>query len=103
MLVRLGYAYVSGHTLAAIAARQRDLVTIRQLRGMGLASGTIYGWVTGGALRRVHRGVYTVSPAPLTEEAAELAVVLACGPGSGLSRLTAAARYAVSRFPAPLI
>ena len=91
------------HTPAAVAATQRNLVTIRQLRGMGLASGTIYGRVAGGAMRRVHRGVYTVSPAPLTEEAEELAVVLACGPGEAVRRLTAANRYGVSRFPTPLI
>jgi hypothetical protein len=90
-------------TPAAIAAGQRNLVTIRQLRGIGLASGTIYGRVADRKMRRVHRGVYTLSPAPLTEEAEELAVVLACGPGSAVRRLTAARRYGVSRFPAPLI
>jgi hypothetical protein len=103
MSVRLGSAELSGDTPAAIAARQRNLVTIWQLRALGLASGTIYGRVASAALRRVHRGVYTVSPAPLSAEAEELAVVLACGPGSGVNRLTAAKRYGVSRFPAPLI
>ena len=83
------------------SGEQRNLVTIWQLRALGLASGTIYGRVASAALRRVHRGVYTVSPAPLSAEAEELAVVLACGPG--VNRLTAAKRYGVSRFPAPLI
>ena len=74
---------LSGFTPAAIAARQRNLVTIWQLRGMGLASGTIYGRVAAGAMRRVHRGVYTFSPAPLTEEAESSRASGRVGPDRG--------------------
>jgi hypothetical protein len=100
---RSGQPGVSGHTPGAIAGRQRDLITIEQLRAVGLPRATIYDQVARGVMRRVHRGVYTTSHAPLNAEAEEFAVVLACGPGSGVTRLTAAKRYGVSRFPAPLI
>ena len=48
-------------------------------------------------------GVYSLGRAPLSPEAEQLAAVLACGPGSALSRLSAAQLYGCSRFPAPLI
>ena len=68
-----------------------------------MPSGTIYDRVARGVLRRVHRGVYTVSHAPLSTEAKALAAVLACGEGAALRRLSAAKLYGFSRFPAPLI
>ena len=54
-------------------------------------------------LHRRHRGVYSLGGAPLSPEAAALAAVLACGPGSALCRLSLAKLLGISRFPAPLI
>lgn len=103
MSAQSGQTGVSGHTPAALAARQRDLVTIEQLRATGLPRATIYDRVARGVLRRVHRGVYTTSHAPLSPEAKALAAVPACGEGAALRRLSAARLYGCSRFPAPLI
>ena len=103
MSAQSGQTGVSGHTPAALAARQRDLVTIEQLRATGLPRATIYDRVARGVLRRVHRGVYTTSHAPLSPEAKALAAVLACGEGAALRRLSAARLYGCLRFPVPLI
>ena len=90
---------------SAIAARQRDLVTHRRsCSRSGLTRQAIYDAASHGAsLHRRHRGVYSLGGAPLSPEAAALAAVLACGPGSALRRLSAAQHYGCSRFPAPLI
>jgi len=51
----------------------------------------------------VHRGVYSVSHAPLSERAGWQAAVLACGDGSGLGYLSAASLREVSRFRPPRV
>jgi hypothetical protein len=100
----LNSSQVSRHTPGAIAARQHDLVTVWQLRAAGLTDGAITHRVAAGTLRRVHRGVYTVSRAPLTREAEWLAAVLACGEGAALSHLAAATLHGINgRFRAPAI
>jgi hypothetical protein len=102
-------AGVSGHTptadqrIRAVAARQRDLVTLEQLRHAGLSNGAIARRVDAGTLIRVFRGVYTVSQARLSPETRGFAAVLACGPGAGLSHFAGATVYGVSRFRSPLI
>jgi hypothetical protein len=103
MSAQSGQAGVSGHTAFAIAARQRDLVTIEQLLATGLPRATIYDQVARGVLHRRHRGVYSLGGAPLSPEAEQLAALLACGPGAALRRLSAAQLYGCSRFPAQLI
>jgi len=103
MSAQSGPTGVSGHTPFAIAARQRDLITIEQLLATGLPRATIYDRVARGVLHRRHRGVYSLGHAPLSPESKALAAVLACGSGAALRRLTAAEFYGCSRFPAPLI
>jgi len=103
MSAQSGQTGVSGHTPSAIAARQRDLITIEQLLATGLPRATIYDQVARGVLHRRHRGVYSLGGALLSPEAEQLAAVLACGPGSALRRLSAAQHYGCSRFPTPLI
>ncbi|CAA9476609.1 MAG: hypothetical protein AVDCRST_MAG30-510 [uncultured Solirubrobacteraceae bacterium] len=73
-----------------MAARQRGLVTRAQLLGAGLTADEIAGRLRAGRLHAVHRGVYAVGHPALAPPAAEQAALLACGPGSVLSHLTAA-------------
>lgn len=83
-----------------MARRQRDLVTTAQLLNAGLSDGAISHRVARGALVRVHRGVYTLSHAPLPREAVWLAAVLACRGLSALAGLAAAELIGISRFRA---
>jgi len=76
--------------LAAIAARQRGLVTRAQALAAGLTSDQIAHRLRTGRLHPVHRGVYAVGHPTLPALGRELAALLACGPGSVLSHLTAA-------------
>jgi hypothetical protein len=86
-----------------LAARQHGVVTLAQLLGAGLDHRAIARRVAGGALHRIHRGVYAVGHPGLSWEGQCLAAVLACGVGSALSHLAAAKLLQVSRFAAPLI
>jgi predicted transcriptional regulator of viral defense system len=79
----------SSLTLAAIARRQKGLVTIAQLKAVGLSTSAVRKRVQRGVLHWVHRGVYSLSPA-LSHEARCLAAVLAAGEGAGLGHLAAA-------------
>lgn len=74
----------------ALLARQYGLLTRMQLRAEGIAAGTIDGWVAGGPLERVVRGVYRLRGAPVPVEQAFLAAVLRTGgllTGEGLLAL----------------
>jgi very-short-patch-repair endonuclease len=75
--------------IAAIAERQRGLVTTAQLERLGIERSTISRWARDGRLHRVHNGVFSLSPvlAPLAKE---LAAVLACGDGAVVSHRSAA-------------
>jgi very-short-patch-repair endonuclease len=78
--------------VAAVAARQKGLVTTAQLEGLGLDRSAIARWAREGRLHRVHNGVFSLSPvlAPLAKE---LAAVLACGDGAVVSHRSAAAMW----------
>jgi predicted transcriptional regulator of viral defense system len=79
--------------LAALARRQHGVVTWAQLLDVGLGPHGIAERVRTGRLRRIHRGVYAVSPARLRTEGYWLAAVLACGSGAVLSHRSAAALW----------
>jgi Protein of unknown function (DUF559)/Transcriptional regulator, AbiEi antitoxin len=66
------------------------LITIWQLTALGLTSGAVTYRVRTGRLHRIHRGVYAVGHARLSQEARWMAAVLWAGEGTGLSHLTAA-------------
>jgi very-short-patch-repair endonuclease len=78
--------------IAALAARQHGVVTVRQLAAAGIGRNAVSHRLREGRLVRRHRGVYQVGPvaSPL---AAEMAAVLACGHGAALSHHTAAALW----------
>jgi hypothetical protein len=73
--------------LAELAARQHGVVTRAQIP---LAGGTIAHRVKAGHLHRVHRGVYAVGHARLSEKGAWMAAVLAAGEGAALAGESAA-------------
>jgi predicted transcriptional regulator of viral defense system len=74
-----------------VAARQHRMVSLPQLKALGLTASAVRNWVTGGKLRRVHQGVYAVGLAPISIEGIYMAAVLACGPKAVLSHRSAAA------------
>jgi very-short-patch-repair endonuclease len=73
--------------LAELAARQHGVLTTKQL---GLSSGSIAQRIQAGTLHRVHRGVYAVGHARLSEKGKFMAATLAAGKGAALCGLSAA-------------
>lgn len=91
--------------IAAIAARQHGVVSIGQLRRLGLTEKTIRGRVTIGRLHRVHRGVYAVGHTRLSVEGRCMGAVLAAGrgPHGNSGTVFAVWRAAVSHRSAALL
>jgi very-short-patch-repair endonuclease len=81
--------------IARIADCQHGLVTLEQLRELGVAKDLAYQRVLAGRLHRVHEGVYSVGHTLLTANGRWLAAVLACGPGAVLSHRSAAVLWGV--------
>jgi len=81
--------------VATLAHRQHGIVARVQLLAMGLGSGAIDGRVAAGRLHPMHRGVYAVGHARLSEQARWLAAVLAAGPQAWLSHGSAAALWRI--------
>lgn len=79
-----------GRKVAAVSGSQYGVITLDQLRGIGLSASAVRSRVEEGYLIRVHEGVYAVGSAPLTEEGRLMAAVLACGEGSVVSHGSAA-------------
>jgi very-short-patch-repair endonuclease len=77
-------------TIAELAARQRGLVTRKQLLEIGLTPEAIDHWLRSARLHRLYRGVYALGHAGVTEGARELGAVLACGTGAVISHRSAA-------------
>ena len=76
--------------LAELAARQHGIVTLAQLRGLGLSRSSIAYRHRIGRLHVVHRGVYAVGHPELSEEGRFLAAVLAVGEDAVVSHIAAA-------------
>jgi len=79
----------------ALAARQHGVVSVAQLRRLGLTTSMIETRVGRGTLIRLHRGVYAVGHRQLRREGHWLAAVLAVGPEAVLSHRTAAALHGI--------
>lgn len=78
-------------SLAGFAERQHGVVSIRQLTGpLGYSRSAVYRSVEAGHLHRLHPGVYAVGHTSLSTQGRCLAAVLACGPNSLLSHVSAA-------------
>jgi very-short-patch-repair endonuclease len=89
--------------MAMIAAEQHGLVTRPQLARLGIDDAGVRRRVRKGSLHRVHQGVYAVGHPNLTTEGRWAAAVLACGPGSALSHLDAAALWAIYDASGPRV
>lgn len=76
-----------------VAARQSGVVSVAQLRELGVGRGAVHKALRAGRLHRVHHGVYALGHTMLRPEGHRLAAVLACGPGAVLSHRSAAAHW----------
>lgn len=76
--------------LNRLAARQHGLFTRRQATELGLSAKQIEGGARSGRWHRVHRGVYRMAGAPVTELQSVLGAVLAAGAGAMASHRSAA-------------
>ena len=76
--------------MAALAARQHGVVSVEQLRTLGLDKHWVRRRAAHGVLHPVHRGVYSVGVPRLAWLGGYMAAVLACGPGALLSHRSAA-------------
>ena len=78
---------------ARLAARQFGVLSVAQLRELGVERGAVGKAVRAGRLHRVHHGVYALGHTVLRVEGHRLAAVLACGPGAVLSHRSAASHW----------
>jgi very-short-patch-repair endonuclease len=79
-----------GNKPSTLAANQHGVVTRAQLLAAGIGPAAIASWVRGGRLHTLHRGVYCVGYVSPSPYARMMAAVLACGPRSAISHLSAA-------------
>jgi hypothetical protein len=81
-----------------LAARQHAVVSLDQLRQLGLSASGVRGRVEAARLHTVHSGLYSLVPLNvLGRDGRFMAAVLACGPGAGLSYRCAAALHELRR------
>jgi predicted transcriptional regulator of viral defense system len=92
-----------GTAIAELAKRQHGVVTLAQLVGVGLDRRAITRLLRDGRLHRIHRGVYAVGHAALSQEARWLAAVLTSGEGAALGRRSAGVKWGISRHRPPTI
>lgn len=76
--------------VAAVAAEQEGLITVPQLRFVGLGDGAVHRRSRAGRLHRLHRGVYAVGHRSVSELGSLAAAFLSVGPGSAVSHVPAA-------------
>jgi very-short-patch-repair endonuclease len=79
--------------IGALAEDQHGVVSRGQLLELGCDRGLITHRLKRGALRQVHRGVYTMGHRLLSQQGRWMAAVLACGPDAVLSHRAAAALW----------
>ena len=85
-------------TLADAAAAQYGVLSLDQLRALGLGARAVQQRARAGRLHRIHRGVYSPVPPPLlARNGLLLAAVLACGPEAVLSHESAALLHGIHR------
>jgi very-short-patch-repair endonuclease len=92
---RRGSAARWDRQIAWIAERQFGLISLDQLRGMGMAETTVHKRMESGSLHRIHHGVYAVGHPGMDLNRRRMAAVLACGPDAVLSHRSAAALWGI--------
>lgn len=83
--------------ISAVAVRQYGLISLTQLKALGIDKAAAHARVRAGRLHRVHQGVYAVGHPLLAQEGRWMAAVLACGPQAVLSHRSAAALWGLRR------
>jgi predicted transcriptional regulator of viral defense system len=84
--------------LTALAATQHAVVTLNQLRSLGLSDRAVRDRAAVGRLHRIHHAVYALVPKELlSRDGHFIAAVFACGPGAVLSHRSAAALLGLRR------
>ncbi|HVP02558.1 MAG TPA: type IV toxin-antitoxin system AbiEi family antitoxin domain-containing protein [Solirubrobacteraceae bacterium] len=81
--------------IAALAARQHGVITVAQLRELGLSTRAAGHRVAAGRLHRMHRGVFAVGHHRVSLAGVRMAAVLACGRGARLAGRSAGALWGV--------
>jgi very-short-patch-repair endonuclease len=81
--------------IAELAGRQHGVVSLTQLRALGISASGARKRAANGRLHRVHRGVYAVGHARLTKHGRWLADVMAYGPRALLSHRSGAGLWNV--------
>jgi Protein of unknown function (DUF559)/Transcriptional regulator, AbiEi antitoxin len=95
---------MSGKVDALVAERAMwGVISTPELLKCGMTHRMVETRALAGRLHRVHRGVYAVGHAQLTQEGRFLAAVKACGPRAALSHFSAAVHWGllepIERFP----
>jgi very-short-patch-repair endonuclease len=91
--------------LATLAAEQAGVISVAQMRALGLTHRAVEVRAARGDLHRIHRGVYVVGARRVTPTGRLWAAVLACGgrERAAISHLTAAAVWKLRPWwPAPV-
>jgi very-short-patch-repair endonuclease len=83
--------------IAQIAGSQHGIISTEQLQAIGVSSGGITRRTAAGRLHRIHKGVYAVGHARVSQEGKWIGAVLACGDGAVLSHRSAAALWKIAR------
>jgi hypothetical protein len=83
--------------ISGLANKQHGVLSLAQLRGLGLSDSGTRNRFIAGRLHRVHRGVYAVGHSVLSVEGRWMAAVLSCGEGAVLSHRSAAQLWDLRR------
>jgi predicted transcriptional regulator of viral defense system len=81
--------------IAALADAQHGVVSLAQLRRLGLSDTAVQKRAARGLLHRVHRAVYAVGRRGLSVDGRFAAAVMACGTGAVLSHRSGADRHGI--------
>jgi predicted transcriptional regulator of viral defense system len=81
--------------VARLADGQHTVISLDQLKAIGLTASAVRSRVVSGRLHPIHRGVYAVGQARLTKHGYWMAAVLAYGPKAVLSHRSAAALWGI--------
>src|SRR5258708_2466953 len=88
-------------TMAEIAGRQHGLISLSQLRGVGLGVDAVHERMKAGRLFPVFRGVYSVGHPTLSRDGRLMAAVIACGKAALVSHRSAAPLWGLGEVNGP--